>query len=94
MPTKKRRNKPPPTPTGRSRKPATAGMLERLDADELAAVLRSLLRKHPDPKRDEARRRILGNREQCRTTLSRRFKIEWLLQTRAMWHYSLDPSVA
>jgi hypothetical protein len=27
-------------------------MLERLDADELAAVLRSLLRKHPDLKRD------------------------------------------
>ncbi len=42
----------PPTPTGRSRKPATAGMLERLDADELAAVLRSLLRKHPELKRD------------------------------------------
>ena len=52
MPTKKRRNKPMPTPTDRSRKPATAGMLERLDADELAAVLRSLLRKHPDLKRD------------------------------------------
>ena len=52
MPTKKRRNKPMPTPTDRSRKPATAGMLERLGADELAAVLRSLLRKHPDLKRD------------------------------------------
>jgi hypothetical protein len=52
MPTKKRRIKPPLTPTGRSRKPATAGMLERLDADELAAVLRSLFRKHPDLKRD------------------------------------------
>src|SRR5260370_25747202 len=52
MRTKKRRNKPPPTPTGRIRKPATVGMLERLDADELAGVLRSLLRKHPDLKRD------------------------------------------
>jgi hypothetical protein len=52
MPKKKRRNKPPPTPTGRSHKPATVGLLERLGADELAAVLRSLLRKHPDLKRD------------------------------------------
>ena len=52
MPTKKGRNKPPPTPTDRSRKPAIAGMLERLGAGELAAVLRSLLRKHPDLKRD------------------------------------------
>jgi len=52
MPTKKRRNKPAPTHTDRSRTPATIGMLERLGADELAAVLQSLLRKHPDLKRD------------------------------------------
>ena len=35
---------------------------------------------------------IGGLHEQCRTTLSRRFKIEWLLRTLALWHYRLDPS--
>jgi hypothetical protein len=35
---------------------------------------------------------IRGLHEQCRTTLSRRFKVEWLLYTPALWHFTLDPS--
>jgi hypothetical protein len=30
--------------------------------------------------------------EKRRTTLSRRFKIEYLLHTPSLWHYTLDPS--